>query len=461
MPYQEFLQSVDAFHALSVSRIRMLASQCTLTKFKSGERILKRGDPGDSMFIVYTGEVRIPIVDESGRQKFVAHLGTREFFGEMALLTGEARGADVFASTDVECLVIQKKPLQAFLHQNPQVAGFLTEILGRRLLENDQIRQVGKYKLVGELGRGGMAIVYEGLHPTLGRTVAIKMLSHELVYDEEFAERFKNEAKIIARLEHKNIVQVYDYEEVYATFFIIMEKIDGTDLALTLESQGILPVNKTRDILAQLAAGLGYAHEHGVIHRDIKPSNVILDPAGVVKLMDFGIAKERAEEEKEEEDIIGTAEYMSPEQALGQKMDGRADIYSLGIMAFEMLTGRLPFDSPDPYEILRKHIREPIIPPIKINPQVPPDLNELVVKACAKNPKDRFANARLIVDMLEKNMKKKGEGFNPEQYRTKTLTIIYENEAETRRRVEDAVRAFVTGAKKVPGVEIGFGDMHF
>jgi eukaryotic-like serine/threonine-protein kinase len=461
MAYEQFLKSVEPFQALTPGRIRMLAGQCRLQNFKAGAHIISRGDPGDSMFIIHAGEVRIPVLDAAGREKFVARLGSREFFGEMALLTGENRSADVFAETDVDVLVIHKAPLQAFLRQTPQVASFLTEILGQRLMENDQIRQVGKYKLLGELGRGGMAIVYEGLHPTLGRTVAVKMLSHELVYDQEFATRFKNEAKIIARLEHKNIVHVFDYEEVYATYFIIMEKVEGTDLGLTLESQGVLPFDKTRTILSQLASGLSYAHEHGVIHRDVKPSNVILDSDGVVKLMDFGIAKERSEEEEAEEDIIGTAEYMSPEQALGHKMDGRADIYSLGIMAFEMLTGRLPFDSHDPYEILRKHIREAIVPPNQINPNVPPDLNELVMKACSKQPKDRFNNAQLISEFLEKHMGKTEGGFDPSQMRAKTLTILYQADPETGRRVEDAVRAFVNGAKKVPGVTIGFGDTTF
>lgn len=461
MSYEQFLKSVEAFQALSPGRLRMLASQCTQLRFAAGAQIIRRGDVGDAMFILYRGEVRIPVVDGAGREKFVARLGAREFFGEMALLTGEPRGADVFADSDVEVLVIRKEPLQAFLRQTPQVASFLTEILGRRLLENDQISKVGKYKLLGEIGRGGMAIVYEGVHPELGRTVAVKMLSHELVYDQEFAQRFKNEAKIIARLEHKNIVQVYDYEEVYATYFIIMEKIEGTDLALTLESQGVLPFDKTRSILSQLASGLAYAHGQGVVHRDIKPSNVILDADGVVKLMDFGIAKERAEEEKVEEDIIGTAEYMSPEQALGQKMDGRADIYSLGIMAFEMLTGRLPFDSHDPYEILRKHIKEPIPAPKTINPNVPSDLNDLVVRCCAKQPKDRYANAQLIVDMLEKQLAKSSTQFDPERFATKTLTIVYENTPEIRQRVETAVRTFVQGARTVPGVTVGFGDMRF
>jgi len=447
--HTSFLKSIPAFRSLATREIERISSQCEPVSFQAGAQIIRRGDPGDAMFIVTKGEVRIPILDAEGREKFVARVGAREFFGEMALLTGEPRTADVFAETSVDCLVIRRVPLQSFLAKHPSVAGFLTEILGRRLLEGEGIKQVGKYRLVGELGRGGMAIVYEGLHPTLHTTVAIKMLSHELVYDEDFCTRFKNEARIIGSLQHENIVQVIDTEEAYATFFIIMEKIAGTVLSRLIDTRGVVPFDDTRRILRQLASALDFAHVHGIIHRDIKPSNVILEDSGRVKLMDFGIAKTRAEAAQEDEDIVGTAEYMSPEQAMGQKMDGRADLYSLGIVAFEMVTGRLPFDSTDPYEILRMHVREPLPEVRSVNSRVPEDIDRLIKRCCAKRPEDRYQQGREIVDFLADSAPK---GVDLARARTKSMTFIYEGPEEE--KVQHLLRRALAEAKKIPGMRV-------
>ncbi len=444
---ETFIRGIPAFSTLSEADATKLAAQCQPQKFQAGARIIKKGDPGNAMFLVKTGEVKIPVLDEQGREKFVARLGPGEFFGEMALLTGEPRGADVIAESNVECLAILRQPLQDVLHKHPKVASFLTEILGKRLMEAEGIRQVGDYKLIGELGRGGMAIVYEGLDPTLGRTVAIKMLSHALVYDQDFAARFKNEAKIIAGLKHENIVHVYGAKDAYATFFIIMEKIEGAMLS-RLISQGIIPFDQTRSILKQLASALDYAHARGIVHRDLKPSNVAVEPDGQVKLLDFGIAKTARDPEQEEE-IIGTAEYMSPEQALGRKMDGRADIYSLGVMAYEMLTGRLPFDSPDPYEILRKHIREPIPAPKTVNPDVPDDLNQLVIKATQKAPEARFRHGNEIVGFLGSAGTPK---FDIDKAKARTLTLVYDPAHEA--KVAALVNIFLTETKKLTGVRV-------
>ncbi len=454
MSYTGFLKSIPAFRSLATREIERLSSQCEPARFQGGAQIIRRGDPGDAMYIIQSGECRVPITDERGREKFVARLGPGEFFGEMALLTGEPRNADVYADGDVSCLVIRRAPLQEFLHKHTAVASFLTEILGRRLLEGDNIKQVGKYKLVGQLGRGGMALVFEGLHPTLNSAVAIKMLSHELVYDEEFASRFKDESRILAGLKHENIVQVIDSEEAYATFFIIMEKVVGTELSRMIDTRGVIPFEETRSILSQLAAALDYAHTHGIIHRDIKPANVIIEHDGQVKLMDFGIAKTRAEAEQEDEDIVGTAEYMSPEQALGKKMDGRADIYSVGVLAYEMLTGRLPFDSPDPYEILRKHVREEVPSPRALNPRVPADLEELVRRCCAKKPEQRFQQGREIVAFLDKGKHKE---FDLSRARQKTFTVMYDPSHEE--AVVGLFRKVLAEAKKIPNAKVGISDI--
>jgi serine/threonine protein kinase len=454
MSYTKFLKTIPAFRSIPTRELERLASQCDPKSYTAGQRIIARLEPGDAMYIIQSGEVKIPIVDETGREKFVARLGPGEFFGEMALLTGEPRNADVIAETDVQTLVIRREPLQAFLHKNTPVASFLTEILGQRLLEGDNIKKVGKYKLVGELGRGGMALVFEGLHPELHTAVAIKMLSHELVYDEEFAARFKEEAKILAGLKHQNIVEVIDTEEAFATFFIIMEKIAGHTLSRMIDTRGVIPFDDTASILRQLAEALDYAHVHGIIHRDIKPANVIIEPDGNVKLMDFGIAKTRAEAEVEDEDIVGTAEYMSPEQALGRKMDGRADIYSLGILAYEMLTGRLPFDSPDPYEILRKHVRELVPSPKLVNPRVSDEMVELVRRCCAKKPEERFQRGNDVAKFLAKD---EPAGLDLNKARSKVFTVLYDPSKEE--AVTNLFRRSLAEARKIPGVKVGISDV--
>ena len=226
-PTAEFLLSVEAFRSLSAPSAERLAALVQLRNFAPGDIILRRGDPGDSMFIVRTGQVFVPVLDENGKQQFLVQLSARHIFGEMALLTGEPRTADVVAGSDCSCITIPRETLLPLLSEHPSVASFLTEILGKRLMEQGGVRQVGKYKLVGEIARGGMAVVYEGIHPTLGRPVAIKMLSHALVYQRHFADRFRNEARIIGSLRHPGIVEVFDCEEAYATIFIIMEKLAG------------------------------------------------------------------------------------------------------------------------------------------------------------------------------------------------------------------------------------------
>ncbi len=441
MSVAAFLKNVDAFQGLTRSSLDRLTTKLTVRDYKAGTAIIRRGAPGDSMYIIQSGRVRVPILDERGRKQFTAQLGVGQFFGEMALLTGEPRSADVFADTECRCLIIYKDALNELLRQHPTVASFLTEILGQRLMESGTIRQVGKYKLIGMLGRGGMAIVFEGIHPTLGRPVAVKMLAHELVYDREFADRFKNEARIIAKLRHENIVEVFDTEEAFATFFIVMEKLEGIDLEKMVETRGTIPYDQARDILRQFAAALNYAHSRGIVHRDIKPSNLIINPKGQVKLMDFGIAQHPTLEEALEvkEGVIGTPEYMSPEQALGEPIDGRSDIYSLGIVAYEMLTGELPFSHEDPVETLRMQLNVKLPDPRKRNPGLPDDLVHLIMKATAKNPKDRFQSCAEIERLFEKD---KSGGLSLETTGVKTLTFLYD------KRREAALSAFLEEVKR-------------
>ena len=346
----QFLSRVRGFDQLDAEDLERLVARLQTADFAAGTKLMRRGDAGDAMHVIFDGEVRVPVVDAEGKVRVVAVLGPGDVVGEMALLTGDTRRADVIAEGDVTTLVFERDVLVPVLADHPPVARFLTEILGQRLEDAGGIQEVGKYRFVRKIGQGATARVYEALHPGLDRTVAVKMLGHELVYDAGFRDRFMTEARILAALNHPNIVQVFDTEEAYATVFLVMERLSGVDLKQHLKECGVLDGDETMAILRQVAAGLAHAAEHGIVHRDVKPSNVSIDDSGAVKLMDFGIARRARKDDGERTDVIeGTPRYLAPETIQGVAPDHRADVYSLAVMAFEMVTG-LPLFTASSFE---------------------------------------------------------------------------------------------------------------
>ena len=256
------------------------------------------------------------------------------------------------------------------------------------------IENVGKYKIINEISRGGMGIVYLGMHPSLNRKVAIKMLPKELVSNKEFIQRFEREAKIVATLDHSNIVQVYDYEEAMGTYFIIMEFIDGKMLSDFMKKDKPMPQQQVTAIMSQMCGALAYAHSKGTIHRDIKPGNAMMRPDGVVKLMDFGIAFSQTSDVNltQEGKVIGTPKYMSPEQLQGKKLDQRSDIYSLGVMCYEMVVGKPPFDGNDFITIASKHLKEKPAPIRSLVPDVSPELENFIDRSLIKDREKRLSS---------------------------------------------------------------------
>jgi serine/threonine-protein kinase len=259
----------------------------------------------------------------------------------------------------------------------------------------------GRYRISRKLGGGGMADVYLAEDQELGRRVAIKILHGRYANDEQFVERFRREATHAAGLSHPNIVSIFDRGEADGSYFIVMEYVEGRTLKELIRSRGPCPVPVAITYERQLLSALRYAHRNGVIHRDIKPHNVIVDPEGTVKVTDFGIARAGASQMTEEGAIIGTAQYLSPEQARGAPVDQTSDLYSAGIVLYELLTGEVPFTGDSPVEIAMKHLTEVPPRPSDLRSEIPGDLDLIVVRALAKEPADRYQSAAAMDADLE------------------------------------------------------------
>jgi serine/threonine-protein kinase len=253
----------------------------------------------------------------------------------------------------------------------------------------------GRYQVTHLIARGGMAIVYRAQDVLLNRPVALKTLYPELSADPLFVEGFRREAQAAANLSHPNIVPVFDWGEDNGTYFIVMELVDGTSLADMLRGGRTLTASHSATLMAQVAAALGYAHRNGVVHRDVKPGNILIASDGQVKVTDFGIAQAMSVEDQlaEEGSVMGTATYFSPEQAEGAAVDGRSDIYSLGIVLYEMLAGRPPFIGDSPVAVSSQHVHGTVPPPTDFNNAIPSDLQAIVMEALAKSPERRYQSA--------------------------------------------------------------------
>jgi serine/threonine-protein kinase len=268
-----------------------------------------------------------------------------------------------------------------------------------------KIRKLGRYEIIAELGQGAMGIVYRAIDPILNRVVAIKTINMALKHDEiaEYEARFYQEAQAAGSLNHPNIVTVYDIGKSGAMAYMAMEFLEGDELRTILAPGAALAVMQAVEIAMQVADGLAYAHEHDVIHRDVKPANIMITHGGLAKITDFGIARMRAARVVTQTGVVlGSPKYMSPEQVLGKRADARSDIFSLGAVLYEMLTGKAPFVGADVNAMMFQTLNLVPPPPSTFNPDVPSMLDLIVAKMIAKAPDDRYRSAReLVADLRE------------------------------------------------------------
>ena len=258
----------------------------------------------------------------------------------------------------------------------------------------------GRYTVQDRIGTGGMAIVYRGLDNVLGRTVAIKTMLPQYANDPSFAARFKQEAQAAAALQSPYIVSVYDWGKDGDTYFIVMEYLRGTDLKSGIKKHGALDGRKVAQIGSQISQALSVAHKHDIIHRDIKPQNIMVQPDGNIKVMDFGIARAKNSHLTQDNNVLGTAHYVSPEQTQGKELGPTSDIYSLGIVMYEAATGEVPFKGDDAISVALKQVSEQPVPPSQINPTVDPQLEGIILKCMQKDPAARFQTADELARVL-------------------------------------------------------------
>ncbi|MHB8692434.1 MAG: Stk1 family PASTA domain-containing Ser/Thr kinase [Solirubrobacteraceae bacterium] len=259
----------------------------------------------------------------------------------------------------------------------------------------------GRYKVLSRLGAGGMADVYLAEDLQLGRKIALKLLHRRFAEDPDFVERFRREAQAAAGLQHPNVVSVYDRGSYDETYYIAMEYLPGRSLKQLIRQDAPLDPLQAIDLATQILRAARFAHRRGVIHRDLKPHNVIVDDGGHAKVTDFGIARAGASDMTETGSIMGTAQYLSPEQAQGLPVGAQSDLYSVGVVLYEMLTGRLPFDADSAVTIALKHVSEAPPPPSQLNPRIPAELEQVVLWTLNKNPSDRPADADQLITVLE------------------------------------------------------------
>jgi serine/threonine protein kinase len=368
-------------------------------RFSAGERFITQGDEGDSLYVIQTGSCYVSL--EKNRVLYpIAVMGPGDIVGEMAILTGEIRNAHVDAQTDIEALRLSRWDFDEICEEFPEVRQFLTQTVTMRFARSTVTadRTIGKYVIQDIIGRGGWSVVYKGIHTNLNMPVAVKMLKHNMAMDSSFLNGFLNEARIIAHLNHENIVKVYDIEQLYRTVFIIMEHLEGASLEVILKSQKIFAPARALHVILQVCAGLAYAHDKGIIHRDLKPGNIFVQNNGRAKLLDFGLACSPG---TKGDRVVGTPKYLSPEQIKGEPVDERSDVYSLGMTSFRMITGKEAFPETDLSMLLQMQLFKELPDPRQFVPDLPEELRNFLMKATRKEPADRYQNMTAIIHELQ------------------------------------------------------------
>jgi serine/threonine protein kinase len=424
----EFLTQTSLFTSISSEVKCPLLNSMVPERVKAGARLITQGRMGDSLFIIQEGSCRV-FLAKGGMKHDIARPTAGDIVGEMSLLTTEPCSANVVTESDMSVWRLPIDKVVECYKKYRDLRVYLTDLITNRYsgVEHTADRLIGKYIIQDLIGQGAWSIVYKGVHSELKMPVAIKMLKHNMAMDSGSVETFENEAKIIAQLNHENIVKIYDIEKRYQTVFIIMEFFDGVSLAEILSRTGRLPVADALNILVQVCNGLGYAHEHGIIHQDVKPDNIFLQH-DLIKIFDFGLAHVPG---TKDDCMPGTVYYMAPEQINGDALDERTDIYATGIMAYELVTGAKPFAYENIAELLEAQQQQEIPDPRRLVEDLPMEFYNILLTATQKDPDERYRNIWELLHafrLLAEKIGMKNRSGKLEQKQMKGLLLFYHDE---------------------------------
>lgn len=400
------LGTLASFSGLTSELLVEIETSMTERRFDAGAYLMRQGDDGDCLMVVQEGQVEVSVAFE-GERHVLKRAGRGEVYGEMSLLTREPRTASVVALSPVRALVLDVEDFHRLARREPALAEILSRLTAQRLGGGTHDALSGKifhgHKIRRRLGRGGMAIVYEADDAATGRRVALKMMSHRLVYQESAKRRFQQEADLIESFDHRNIARMYGRFEAFHTFFIAMEFCDGDSLDRILAQRRRIEVPVVRRILGQLACALEYAHGRHVVHRDVTPSNVMVNRDGVVKLMDFGLALPLlAEGAAGSGTVVGTIPYMAPEQLADEPCGFAADVYGLGGLAWEMLTGKTLFRARDFPTLRREHDAWEIPDAGSLVPGIDDGLRTFLAGSLVRDPAGRSTSLHEVASWADR-----------------------------------------------------------
>ncbi len=442
------------FHFVSDDTMASLMGQFGYRHVKAGARFLAPGDPGEQAFIIQKGTCLV-LVEKSGVLLPADHRGRGDIVGLRSLLTGEPRNDYVEAETDMDLWVLSRNQFDLLLRREPALFSLLSELVVRRFDSKRPIanRVIGKYVLTEIIGRGGYGIIYKGRHLALNMPIAVKMMRHHFFLDSDYLDSFRTEAKIIASLNHQNILKVYDIEEQFQTFFMITEYLEGESLRAMIDRLTKLPAELAMDFLVQACAGLEYAHRRNIVHRDINPANLVIEKNNVVKILDFGLACPFGTEDCQ---MGGAIAYLAPELFEGEPADQRSDIYALGVTAFEMVTGRRPFPDDCHRTLMEMACSQEIPDPADFEKNLPGPFRRFIRRACRRDPEKRYQSMSEALAELRPAAGSRADSFGSRRRELTSLFMLYD--AEQRPEVEKLVDEFARKAEKF-GVDLKKNDL--